>query len=428
MKTSERAQALSILLKLLEQHQPLAHHLQDPTLSPFTKTLCFGVARYYYRLTAIADTLVDKHPKDLKIWVCILMGLFQISVLHLPDYAVVQETVALLPRQQAWAKGFVNAILRRFCREQASLHLQLEKRSDYRTMHPAWLIKKLKTDWPDNWENMIHANNQHPPMSMRVNLSRISLEQYCTKLDQSQIAYRLIPHTSAGLIITHACPVQDLPGFMEGAISVQDGAAQLAGPLLDLQPGLRVLDACCAPGGKLSQILELEPDLAACIGVDLDTQRLERVLANCKRLGIQPSLHQGDATQPQSWWDGQLFDRILLDTPCSATGILRRHPDIRILRDWEEIQAVSHLQSQILSALWPLLAPGGILIYATCSIIPEENAQQIQHFIQEHADAEIDMTVQSWGHQTEFGWQILPGEHDMDGFFYAKIFKKKQGE
>lgn len=423
MKISERAHALEILFRLLQKHQPLAQNLQDPSVSPFTKTLCFGVARYYYRLEAIAESLVDKRPKALEIWICILMGLLQITVLKLPEYAVVQETVALLPGKQAWAKGFVNAILRRFCREQAAILKKLMPDPEFMSMHPFWFIEKIQKEWPQHFQAILTMNIQHPPMSVRVNLRRISLENYVARLEQAQISYCRIPHTAAGLIIRQPCPVQELPGFLEGELSIQDGAAQLAGPLLDLKPGLRVLDACCAPGGKLSQILELEPELGACIGIDVDAQRLKRVQDNCTRLGLKPSLKQGDATHPKSWWDGQLFDRILLDTPCSATGIIRRHPDIKILRNLSEIQAITKVQTQILTALWPLLTPGGILLYATCSIMPEENSQQIVEFLQQHPDAQIQTTEQAWGHATGHGWQILPGEHKMDGFFYAKIKK-----
>ena len=425
MKHSERGQALTILLRLFQKQQSLTQSLQEPLLSPFTKTLCFGFARHYYRLAAIADLMVEKRPKELSIWIGILLGIFQISVLKLPDYAVVQETVALLPTKQSWAKGFVNAILRRFCREQDSILEQLAANPDFMTMHPPWLVKKIQTNWPHAWQTIIEANNTHPPMSLRVNLSHLSRETYCTLLDNQKIAYRLIPHTLAGIIVEQACAVQDLPGFAAGDISVQDGAAQLAGPLLELKPGLRVLDACCAPGGKLSQILELEPNLAACVGLDVDGQRLKRVQANCHRLGLQPKLYTGDALSPQSWWDGQTFDRILVDAPCSATGIIRRHPDIKLLRSLTDIKNIAHIQTQMLSALWALLAPEGILVYATCSIMADENDKIIANFIANHSDADLDRSIQTWGHATGNGLQILPGEHNMDGFFYAKMKKIK---
>jgi 16S rRNA (cytosine967-C5)-methyltransferase len=424
MKNSERAQALTILVRLIQKQHSLHQSLQDPTLSPFTKTLCFGFARHYYRLVAIADHMVDKRPKELSIWIGLLLGILQISVLKLPDYAVVQETVALLPSKQAWAKGFVNAILRRFCREQDSILEKLATNPDFMTMHPAWFVKKIKSDWPQAWQSILEANNTHPPMSLRVNLSHLSREAYCARMDEQQIAYKLIPHTAGGLILEQACAVHDLPGFAAGDISVQDGAAQLAGPLLELQPGLRVLDACCAPGGKLGQILELEPNLDACVGLDIDAQRLQRVQENCTRLGLQPTLHAGDALSPPSWWDGQKFDRILVDAPCSATGIIRRHPDIKLLRSVADVNNIAEIQKQIFATLWPLLAPGGLLVYATCSIMPDENTRIIAHCLSLHPDAYLDTNPQPWGHSTGNGWQVLPGEHDMDGFFYAKIRKK----
>lgn len=284
MKNNERAQALALLLRLFQKHQSLTHLLQAPEISPFTKTLCFGVARHYYRLTAVADHLIDKPPKDLSVWLAILLGLFQIMVLEMPDYAVVQETVALLSAKQAWAKGFVNAILRRFCREKDTVITTLADHPDFITMHPAWFVQKIQTAWPDDWQQIIHANNIHPPLSLRVNVSRRSLDAYTQDLKQAQITYQLIPHTTAGVIVTEARPVHELPGFSAGDVSVQDGAAQLAGTLLDLKPGLRVLDACCAPGGKLGQLLELEPQLQTCIGLDIDAQRLQRVQANLQAL------------------------------------------------------------------------------------------------------------------------------------------------
>lgn len=423
MKPSERALALKILLDVMQKQQPLTQLLQDPAVTPFTKTLCFGFARHYYRLAAITDCLVEKRPKEMVVWICLLLGLLQITVLELPDYAVVQETVALLPAKLSWAKGFINAILRRFCREKNHILASVANHPDYQTMHPAWLTKKIQKDWPDQWQAIIDANNTHPPMSLRVNLACISREDYCAKLSSNNLAFSLLAHTPAGIMLNQACPVTDLPGFAEGEISVQDGAAQLAGPLLELKPGLRVLDACCAPGGKLCQMLEMEPELAECVGIDIDAQRLQRVQANCQRLKLQPSLHAGDACDPQAWWDGKAFDRILIDAPCSATGIIRRHPDIKLLRSLKDIQTITQIQAQILPALWPLLAPGGILVYATCSIMPEENTKIITHFLEQHADAGVQQNLQPWGHATGNGWQILPGEHEMDGFFYAKIGK-----
>ncbi|PJD94060.1 MAG: 16S rRNA (cytosine(967)-C(5))-methyltransferase [Legionella sp.] len=424
MKHNDRAQALDILLNCLQTEQPLSYLLKKPTITPFTKALCFGVTRYYSRLERMADQCVDKRPKDLSVWLCILLGLYQIDHMSLPDYAVVQETVALLQTiKKSWAKGFVNAILRRFCRERNELKQSLGDDPIFLYAHPKWFIKKIQQDWPSSWEAILEANNTHPPMSLRINQHRNSSKIYQERLTQMGIPHHSIPHTGNGVILEEPCDVSDVPGFSEGDISVQDGAAQLAGPLLHLKPGLRVLDACCAPGGKTGQILELEPQLEACVGIDIDEKRLQRVHDNCQRLNVHPMLRQGDAAEPQAWWDGTLFDRILLDAPCSATGIIRRHPDIKLLRKKAEIEAITHVQRHILEALWPLLKPGGILVYATCSIMPEENEQQIATFVAQHPDALVTTTTQPWGHATGHGWQILPGEHQMDGFFYAQLSK-----
>lgn len=425
MKSNERAQALDILLHCVQAQQPLSHLLKKPAITPFTKALCFGVTRYYSRLERMADQCVDKRPKDLSVWLCILLGLYQIDEMSLPDYAVVQETVSLLHSiKKSWAKGFVNAILRRFCRERDTLKQGLIDDPSFLYAHPKWLIQKIQHDWPSAWQTILQANNTHPPMSLRINQHRIAPEIYCERLTQHGILHHPIAHTSAGVILEQPCDVEDIPGFSAGDISVQDGAAQLAGLLLDLRPGLRVLDACCAPGGKTGQMLELEPQLDVCIGIDIDAQRLQRVYNNCQRLQVHPKLLQGDASDPTSWWDGKLFDRILLDAPCSATGIIRRHPDIKLLRKKADVEAITHVQKRILEALWPLLKPGGILIYATCSIMPEENELQIARFASQHQDALACTNPQPWGHSTGHGWQILPGEHQMDGFFYAQLSKR----
>ncbi|MCL5272867.1 MAG: methyltransferase domain-containing protein, partial [Gammaproteobacteria bacterium] len=228
---------------------------------------------------------------------------------------------------------------------------------------------------------------------------------------------------SEGITLDSPCDVHDLPGFSEGLISVQDGAAQLAASLLSLKPGLRVLDACCAPGGKTCHILESEAELLECVALDVDAKRLKRVKENLSRLDLETTLVQGDALVPQTWWDGQLFDRILLDAPCSATGVIRRHSDIKLLRTNEEVLAVSDIQKSMLNVMWPLLAPGGLMVYATCSVIAEENELQIAAFLASHPDCRIKQDHQIWGRATGHGQQILPGEQGMDGFFYSVLIK-----
>ena len=425
MKKNERLQALQILTTVLQEKTPLLHLMQAAAdLSPFSKELCFGVCRQYYRLQALADCLVKKRPKQEDVWICLLMGLYQLHYLKIPDYAVVKESVALLaPIKKVWAKGLVNAILRTYCREQESLINRLAHDTAFRYGHPDWLIKRIKLSWPDHWEAILQANDTHPPMSLRVNHQQTTAEAYLATLKNAEIEARLHPYATNGIILNTPCGVLDLPGFTQGDVSVQDAAAQLTVSLLDLKPGLRLLDACCAPGGKTCHILETQPDLAACVSLDIERSRLARVQDNLNRLNLHATLIQGDGLNPQAWWDGVPFDRILLDAPCSATGVIRRHPDIKLLRTEAEIHAVSKTQHDLLQALWPLLAPGGIMVYATCSIMPEENELQVAEFATHHLDCKLEVDEKPWGHSTGHGWQILPGEYDMDGFFYSVLRK-----
>ena len=423
MKKNERLQALHILTAVLHDKTPLLHLMQATAdLSPLSKELCFGVCRHYYRLEALANCLVTKRPKQIDVWICLLMGLYQLHYLRIPDYAVVKETVGLLtPIKKPWAKGLVNAVLRSYCREQEALLTRLADNNAFIYGHPDWLVKRIQQAWPEHWQNVLLANDIHPPMSLRVNGARITAQDYLTRLQNAGIDARLHDHAPNGITLTTPCDVHELPGFAEGDVSVQDEAAQLATSLLALKPALRLLDACCAPGGKTCHILETQPDLSTCIALDIEKSRLTRVQDNLNRLHLHASLVQGDGLQPQTWWDGVPFDRILLDAPCSATGVIRRHPDIKLLRTDAEIIAVAQLQHDLLHALWPLLAPGGIMVYATCSIMPEENEQQVARFIASQPDCQFVASEQPWGHSTGHGWQILPGENNMDGFFYSVL-------
>ena len=425
MKKNERLDALHILTKLLQGNTHLSHLMQaTPNLTPLSKEICFGVCRHYYRLQAIADRLITKRPKALDVWVSMLIGLYQLHYLRIPDYAVVKETVALVEQlKKPWAKGLVNAVLRTFCREQDALLLALNDDPAFLYNHPKWLIKRLRRDWPNDWQAIMQANDTHAPMSLRVNCQHTTANAYMTRLKEAGIDAHKLQYATLGIGLTSPCEVHDLPGFAAGDVSVQDEAAQLAVTLLDLKPGLRLLDACCAPGGKTCHILETQPELAQCVALDVDNKRLARVRDNLNRLQLQAHLMQGDALQPQTWWDGVLFDRILLDAPCSATGVIRRHPDIKLLRKPADIAAITAVQHDLLHTLWPLLAPGGIMVYATCSIMPEENEQQIAQFIATHSDCQSLASEQPWGRPTGHGWQILPGENNMDGFFYSVLSK-----
>lgn len=421
MKKNERLDALHILTSLLQDNVPLS----DLTAStPLCKAICYGVCRHYYRLQALADCLVKKRPKEMDVWISLLIGLYQLHYLRIPDYAVVKETVALVEQsKKPWAKGLINAVLRTYCREQESLLTRLNSNTHFIYGHPEWLVKRLKKAWPKTWQAILKANDTHPPMSLRVNSQRSTARDYLIRLQQKGIDAHLLQHSPQGITLTSPCDVDQLPGFLAGDVSVQDEAAQLAVSLLDLKPGLRLLDACAAPGGKTCHILETEPGLAACLALDVDKKRLARVQDNLNRLHLQATLIEGDAKVPQSWWDGQLFDRILLDAPCSATGVIRRHPDIKLLRTTADITAITQVQQDILKALWPLLAPSGRMVYATCSVMPEENEQQLARFVASEPDCSVLAIEQPWGHPTGHGLQILPGEEGMDGFFYAILVK-----
>lgn len=425
MIKNERLQALRILVKVVQDKIPLTHLLQaEHEISPFAKVLCFGVSRHYYRLQALADKLVSKRPDSIEVWIAVLMGLYQLQFLDKPEYATVQATVGILDKlKKSWAKGLVNAVLRRFCREKSAILADLEQSDAYVLGHPDWFIQRVKQDWPTQWREIMQANDQHPPMSLRVNQQKMSRDTYLQHLQQQGIEASLTRFSSEGIILQEACDVSELPDFAEGAVSLQDEAAQLAVSLLDLKLGLRLLDACCAPGGKTCHILERQPELAVCVALDVDQKRLQRVEQNLQRLKLEASVIAGDALKPKDWWDGQLFDRILLDAPCSATGVIRRHPDIKLLRSEADINAIVALQAAMLKALWPTLRPGGLMVYATCSVMKQENEQQMSAFIEDQADCRVMPMLQQWGTLRDFGRQILPGQDNCDGFYYCVLQK-----
>lgn len=420
MKMSDRAQALRALKRVFIDKVHLSHVMAEAPLTPFAKALCFGLCRYFLALEKIALLFLDKKPKDQEVWLVLLLGLYQLHYLSKPDFAVVQETVALLHVNKKWAKGLVNAVLRRYCREKAAI-----KPLSSIDSHPAWFVARLKKEWPLDWEAILCANDTHPPFSLRVNAQKIDREAYVQLLKEQRIEAKCLPHAPQGLVLETACDVTQLPGFKEGLFSVQDESSQYIVSQLALAPGLRLLDACCAPGGKLCHILETEPKLGYCLGLDADKKRISRVLENLTRLQLKAELSTADARLPDLWWDGHYFDRILLDAPCSALGVIRRHPDIKHLRSPEEIDAIVSVQAALLEALWPLLQEGGLMLYATCSLIKQENTDQIAAFLARHPEAALVPLEEPWGIATGFGWQILPGMSYGDGFFYSLLQKKK---
>lgn len=431
-----RVVAAQVLCRVLKDGQSLTAAL-DAQLSAiketkdraFVQALCYGVIRDYQSLEAALNLLLDKpfRNKDIDIKVLLLIGLYQLRTMRVKSHAAVSETVAAVGKK-TWAKGIINAVLRQYLRDQHLIDAKVDSDILASSSHPRWLLDAIHDDWPEQAASIIASNNQQPPMTLRVNLSRTSQVDYCRLLQDNSIAAHSIPVSNTAIQLAQPVPVEQLPHFAQGWVSVQDTAAQFAAPLLELQAGQRVLDICAAPGGKTCAILELQPQLAELIALDIDENRLKRVSENLQRVNL-PSFKSltglivGDASKPETWWDGRLFDRILLDAPCSALGVIRRHPDIKLLRRADDIVTLQQLQQQILEAAWQMLAPGGILLYATCSILKAENEQQITAFLARHPDS-FEIPIQAdWGQQRPTGRQILTGDLEMDGFYYARLGK-----
>ena len=392
----------------------------------FTQDLAFGTARWQPRLSALATKLLQKPFKaaDADVEALLLVGLYQLLYTRVPAHAAIGETVGCADKlKKPWAKALLNAVLRRAQRESEALLAELEHDPVVRTAHPRWLQKSLKAFWPEQWEAICAANNAHPPMILRVNRRHHSRDAYLQLLNEAGINATPCMYSVDGIVLEAATDVRSLPGFAEGWISVQDEAAQLAADLLDLAPGQRVLDACCAPGGKTCHILEVEKDLAGVVAVDLEAKRLVRVRENLARLGLSAELIAADGRDTATWWDGKPFQRILLDAPCSATGVIRRHPDIKLTRQPDDIAALAVLQGELLDAMWPTLEVGGILLYATCSTLPTENTEVIEAFLARTSGArELDLATTA-GIKQPHGRQLLAQEGGHDGFYYAKLIK-----
>ncbi len=394
---------------------------------PLLQELCYGVLRWQPALQLLSRQLVRRPLKvrDRDIHYLILLGLYQLIHMKIPPHAVVAETVqAVKALDKAWLAGMVNGVLRNFQRHRDELLSQMDQQEEGAFAHPRWMIEQIRAAWPDDWREILSANNQRPPMTVRVNKRLLTRAEYLERLAEHHLPARPTPCAESGVILAQPVAVDRLPGFREGHVSIQDGAAQLAAGLLDLRPGQRVLDACAAPGGKTCHILERQPALEEMVVIDISADRLRQIRENFQRLHLTATLLVGDAVCPDDWWDGQPFDRILLDAPCSATGVIRRHPDIKCLRRPGDLTAVMAQQARLLAALWPLLAVGGCLVYATCSILPQENSGQIAAFLHVHPDAEEDPVIAPWGHAVACGRQLLPGENDMDGFYYACLRKR----
>lgn len=399
-----------------------------PEERSLASALCYGTLRFYPRLQRLLREALHQplRDKDADVHALLLLGLYQLMFMSTPAHAAVHETVdAARALGKPWAAGLVNAVLRSYQREAETWSARIAADEEAATAHPAWLLAEIKQAWPQQWPSIIAADNEHPPMTLRVNARRTDRASYLSEIARQGIRAREAPYTQDGIILEVPVDVDRLPGFRAGLVSVQDGAAQLAAPLLAAAPGERLLDACTAPGGKTCHILETAPEGCRLWALDQSQERMGQVTDNLQRLGLSAKLRVGDAARPREWWDGEPFDRILLDAPCSATGVIRRHPDIKVLRRPEDIPALAELQGRLLNALWPLLRPGGILLYCTCSVLPQENEDNVQRFLASHPDASASSIEADWGMERGAGRQVLPGEQGMDGFYYARLFKAR---
>jgi 16S rRNA (cytosine967-C5)-methyltransferase len=390
---------------------------QHPQLTPqqraMTQDFGYGVLRHYGRLDAILNRLVERRLEDGLVRCLLLTGLYQLEYGKASVYAVVDHAVKTAARmKKPWAKGLVNAVLRNFLRRRETLIAEVVRDEQALYSYPQWWIDKLKRQYPERWSEILEAGNVHPPMTLRVNRRHGSAGDYLRRLEDAGIAARGLG--DAAVMLAQPVPVEKLPGFLDGDVSVQDYGAQFAAHLLDLEDGMRVLDACCAPGGKTGHALETAN--VAMTAIDSEESRLDRTRSNLDRLGLSAQLIVGDSGNPDEWWDGQPFDRILADVPCSASGIVRRHVDIKWLRREADLASFTSQQSRILRGLWRTLANGGKLLYVTCSIFLEENQRQIDAFLAEQADArQLPLAGLRDG-------QLLPCA-DHDGFFYALLQK-----
>jgi len=393
------------------------------------RLLCYGALRQHWLLQSWIDKLLTRPRKkrDSVVNALLAVGLYQISETRIPDHAVVSATVdaARLLKRPKHAP-LINAILRRFLRDR--LFEQQPSNEQAKHNHPQWLLDALATDWPDDWRDIVDANNARAPMWLRVNARHGSAGDYVERLKAEGIEGELLAAAPQAVRLVEPRPVDTLPGFHEGQVSVQDAGAQLAAPWLLEGISGRVLDACAAPGGKSGHLLELAGDRTALTCIDIDESRLAGVSENLERLGLDATLVAADASNPKEWWDGEPFDAILLDAPCSASGVIRRHPDIKLLRRRTDIEKLARLQSTMLEALWPLLAPGGRMLYVTCSVLAAENDKVVARFLANNDDVQEDQVLQNYNihdlmRDKACGQQVLPGTAGMDGFFFAGLVK-----
>lgn len=385
---------------------------QHPALAPAERAavmdITHGALRHYGWLRGALDKLLSRPLTDSHIDRLLIVALYQLEHTQAAPYAIVDHAVRVASAHEGGRlKGLTNAVLRNFQRRHDELAAALRREPTAFWNHPDWWVGAVQQAYPKDWKAILTASNQHPPMTVRVNRRRLSVADWLTRLQEAGLEGVVLEGDAVRLV--KPVPVDKLPGFAEGDVSVQDAGAQLAADWLEVADGMRVLDACAAPGGKTCHLLErAQLDLTA---VDNDANRLQRVQSNLTRLGLSARCLTGDASRPKAWWDGQMFDRVLADVPCSASGVARRHPDIKWTRRPTDIPSLGRQQGALADALWALVAPGGKMLYATCSIFPTENRRQIDAFLTRHVNAELERDI-----------QLLPDENH-DGFYYALIRK-----
>lgn len=417
-----RAEAARLTARIVSDGVPLERVLTDAAaLSERDQRLLlaivYGALRWHDRLDWQLGELLTRSlkRKDAVLGALLRVGLFELQFLRVPEHAAVSACVdGAAALGFGHAKGLVNAVLRRFLRERDALDARMQGEASALYSHPSWLIEALRRDWPERWVEIVTANNERAPMWLRVNTRRCDPDDYARQLEAVGIAAVRSTEASEALLLETPVPAASLPGFGDGLVSVQDAAAQLAVEFLSLEPGLRVLDACAAPGGKTAHMLERCPDLAGLVAIDRDVDRLATVAETLARLGLEAELVHADAADTESWWDGRGFDRVLIDAPCSALGVVRRHPDIKRLRRPADLATAVTEQARLLERLWPLVAPGGRLVYVTCTVLADENDRQIERFAAALGPESC---------RVERTRQRFPGEANMDGFYYACLLK-----
>ena len=385
-----------------------------------------GAVRWFWLLEHYLNILLDKpmQRKHQEILCLLYVGLYQLEFMNTPVYASVSETVnAASEMGKPWARGLINAIMRKYLRIRDQLDVD-EFPDHCHYSHPAWMVDLIKQEWPQYWKDILQANNRRPKMTIRVNINKTNVPEYLDRLDNLGIAAAVDPSSPSAIELEHRTSIDNLPGFGEGVVSVQSVASQLTALSMDLAPGHRVLDACSAPGGKLLHMLEIQPDLDEVVAVDIDQTRTAEIVDNLNRANMNATVISADSSRPDDWWDGKPFDRILVDAPCSALGVISKHPDIKHHRKPEDIEQTAQRQGQLLEALLPLVKLNGKLLYSTCSILSRENDSQIENIVQNHRSYTCDSLPSTLGQSTRFGRQRLQGSAGGDGFYYAGLIRR----